>query len=471
MDKMIPVENRNQLLKQTSKELLDEISGLRKTKLLKEAIYEVGIVGIVYAWTVTEEFDNNQTAAAKAKYIEHKVDGDTVVAKLQRILNDDEHLFKCCGTPIILAKLLGLFFDHVFSITNGEIPSDEEFNEAFDSFVMLVYAEPFAFVTYSHVFNLELYADQLDFGDCQIHKLAHFEIPLLLNENTNTSLLHFPDAGHFFIVRETQDPVTNDVQYLIDAHISAGDLVRIFKYFKDGVVHLGYTTNVFRPNWLNGIRKNGSFHVGETRKYGYKDGFQKYEISETEYETLARWLLLFDKPEIQALFRDERNGLGKTIEFAGYYYESSHSQSEDERRLIDLAIALESEFSPGNKDEITFQLSQFCAEFVGDTSVEKISIFDFIKAMYGKRSNLLHGNHHKYEKSPITKEELDRFSSIIRRALLKLVVLYIDGADDHKEIIKRIREGLFNSEIRIKLQAASNIEMLVAKLLSKEETV
>lgn len=460
----IPESERTQLLNETARELVEQISNLRKTVLLNESTYGVGITGIIYLWTLAEEFENEQTKTARAMYVKYGVDGDYLLKKLDAILSDDNHLMKCCGNVFNLAKLLQLLFDNIFSLTNGEEPSDAEFEEAFNYFVRQVYSEPFAFVTYSHVFNLELFTDELDFGDCQIQKLNPEQIPLLFDENTYSSLLHFPDAGHFFIVKETNDSVTNDYEHLINAHLSAGDLVRIFKYFKDGIVDLGYTTNVFRPPWLNGIRKNGSFHLGEARKVGYANGEKRYEISESDYSDLALWLMLFNRPEVSGLFGDDRNGLGKAIEFAGYYFESSHGQNADDKRLIDLAIALESVFSPEGKDEISFQLSQNCAEFIEETPSAKLETFKFIKRMYGKRSNLLHGNQKEYEKSPATTDDLDKFSTLIRRSLLKLIVLYINGAEERREIIVRIREGLFDPAIREKLQTEASIDNLIEKL-------
>ncbi|HMS11027.1 MAG TPA: hypothetical protein PKE66_16185, partial [Pyrinomonadaceae bacterium] len=78
-----------------------------------------------------------------------------------------------------------------------------------------------------------------------------------------------------------------------------------------------------------------------------------------------------------------------------------------------------------------------------------------------KRSSLLHGDHNKYEKHPVTIDELERFSSIIRRGLLQLVALYVNGEDDHENIIELIRDGLFDPEKRNDLKARADIRRAI----------
>lgn len=461
----VPVSERSTSLKAILKELLEEISRVRNTELRTQSPYVLNIHGITFPWTVHDDFRTSDTESAKKTYQGFGVDGEGIVERLRNLLENDVHLRKCCVNPLLLSKLLDLFIEHVLVENQDALPSDNLFDKYFDEFTSQVYTEPFRFSVFSHVFNLSSYTNHLDFGPIQIRQLSPHEIPYLFDESTTQSLLHPWQAGQYFVVNESQEFIEDDLMFMSASHEAAEDLVRIFQYYKDGVIHLNYSANFFRPVWLNRLRKYGSLYWGDNRRLAYEQGERMYEISEEDYKTLKIWWNLFCMPEVQKLFGDERTGLGKTIEFAGTYFESSHTQIDSERKLIDLAIALEAAFSPGNKDEVTFQLSQFCAEFVGKTPSEKQDLFQFVKSMYSKRSNLLHGNHKDYEKKPVTIDELERFSSIMRTAMLKFVALYIDGEEDHKRVIEQIKMSLFDPAVREALQNKAKIERVITNRL------
>lgn len=457
----IPTENRSKLLGPFLKEIIPTIAKFRSRASEMEKPLGFGLHAITYPFIVPNEFATPETTAAKNDFESYGVNGPLVVEELNVLLNDDEHLRKCCVHPLTLAKLLDQFIFDLLPEATENFPTKEHVDAKFEIFARNVYLEPFACLIFSHIFNFDAYQDVLDFGDRQIRRLGPYEIPYLLAESTSRSLLHPYMAGDYFVVQESSELIEDDLAHIGNAHLAADDLVMILQYFKDGVVHLNYTTNLFRPLWLNSVRKYGSLYWGDNRRLAYEQGTRMYRIEENEFAELRNWFALFLKEDISAKFNEPTEGLGKTIDFAGTYYRSSHTQVENERRLIDLAIALESAFSPSNVGEITFQLSQSCAEFVGDTSDEKLELFRFVKKMYDKRSSLLHGDHNKYEKKPVTIDELERFSSIIRRGLLQLVALYVDGEDDHKNIIKLIRDGLFDPDKRNDLKARADIRRAI----------
>lgn len=441
--------------------MLCEIQRLNNTQLQTTFSYPLNLHSVTYPWLVHEDYRTDESETEKAKLIEFKVQGEELGKKLETVLNQDPHLKECCVNPLRFAALMDVFIGHFLEERNNQISEEEKFDADFKEFTEQIYEEPFKALTFSHVFNFDAYSDQLDFGNQKIRKVSVSEIPLLLGENTTYSFLHPFKSGEYFVVAEAGGVIDDDLQRMRDAHESAEELVRVLQYYKDGVVHLNYTANFFRPLWLNRLRKIGMLYWGDNRRLPYEQGKKRYFIDANEHEELKTWWNLFSQPQIQTKFGENRNALGRIIEFAGSYFESSHTQIESIRTLIDLSIALEAAFSPHNDGEISFQLSQLAAEFVGSDSVEKNDIFAFVKRMYKKRSRLLHGNPKSYTDDFVVPEDLEKFSSIIRRGLLRYVALYIDGEVDHKRVIDQIRNSLFDPDIRSKLKERSDINRLI----------
>lgn len=457
----IPIEQRSELLKPLLKEMLVEIYRLKSTELLTTSPYPLSLYNIIFPWFVQEDYKTSETEAAKAKFVEFGVQGDEFGNKLEAVLNNDHHLKECCVNILVFASLIDKFIGNFLEGNTNQIPDDNKFDADFDAFVTRIYEEPFRAFAFSHVFNFSAFADHLDFGNLNIRKVSTQEIPYLLGESTSFSFLHPYQSGEYFVVAEAEGVIENDLQRMREAHEAAEQLIRIFQYFKDGVVHLNYTANFFRPIWLNNLRKYGMLYWGDNRRLSYEQGQKMYSLDLGEHDELKRWWNLFCQPEILEKFGETRNVLGKTIEFAGSYYESSHLQTEYVRRLIDLSIALEAAFSPHHEGEISFQLSQLTAEFIGSTPQEKTEIFDFVRKAYKKRSELLHGSPKSYDDEFVQLKELEKFSSIIRRGILKFVALYINGEENHKDAIEKIRRCLFDPEFRTIFYEKADIHRLI----------
>lgn len=457
----IPIAKRSSNLKPLLAGMLQRIHELRQTELLKTSSYALSLYSIIFPWFVQDELKTEESETAKRTFIEFGVDGSEFGKKLEAVLDDDPHLRECCVSPMLFARLLDGFIDRSIDDIETSSPTSDRFDSDFEEFAERVYEEPFRAFAFSHVFNFSAFAEHLNFGNLNIRKISTLEIPFLLGESTSFSFLHPFQSGEFFVVAESDSIIDNDLLWMRNCHESAEQLVRVFQYYKDGVVHLNYTANFFRPLWLNTIRKNGMLYWGDNRRLSYEQGKNMFYLNPHEYAQLENWWTIFSKPDIVAKFGDERNALGKMLDFAGGYYESSQTQTEINRKLIDLSIALESAFSPGNQNEVSFQLSQLAAEFVGSTPEEKHEIFAFVKKMYGKRSNLLHGNPKADDIEYVTISETERFSSIIRRGLLKFVALYVDGEADHKAIIKQIRAGMFDPKVRETLSLKADINRVI----------
>lgn len=410
----------------------------------------------------------------KETILEKGIDKEKIISELQEILEEDSHLSKCCVTADRLAMWLDRFISETFRVTSGELPDDAKFDEFFNEFSEITYKESFRATVYSHVFNFTCEKDILDFGDLQIQKLDLSQRFKALGDHSTLSFLHPHDnIGEYFIVSNTTELIEDDWKWQINERIKAEDFARLFQYFKDGVIHINYSAVHFHPEWVNPIRHGGVFFSGLQRRFPHEQGEKMYSINEGEYHELIEWLSLYKLPEVEGKFdleTDKKNALGKKIELAGIYFEASHTHHELVRKLIDLAIALELIFHPHNKDEISFQLSQLGAQLLGTNPTEKKEIFKDIKLMYTKRSDVFHGNQEQQEKKPVTLEEIERWSSLIRNSLLKLITLYIRNRDNHKGVIQQIRDSLFDPEELKKLEQESDISILIKELKEKQSS-
>jgi len=232
---------------------------------------------------IIEEKDEDK----KKFLLENNINVEETVAEMQEILSSDQHLSKCCVTVNKLAMWLDSFIAEVFRLTSGVMPNDKNFNEFFNEFLSITYAEPFKAVVYSHIFNFNSDSNYLDFGDLKILKLELADRFRMLGDHSTLSLLHPNESlGTYFVVSSGAGLIEDDWSWLIDERIKAEDFARLFQYFKDGVVHINYSAVHFYPEWVNPIRYGGVFFYGTQRRFAHEMGGKMYSINNDEY--LAR---------------------------------------------------------------------------------------------------------------------------------------------------------------------------------------
>ncbi len=73
-------------------------------------------------------------------------------------------------------------------------------------------------------------------------------------------------------------------------------------------------------------------------------------------------------------------------------WSSGINKGENEDRLIDMWIALESLFAPDGGSEISYRISLRIAAFLGSTPDERKDVFDIIRHSYAWRSAVVHGS-------------------------------------------------------------------------------
>ena len=152
-------------------------------------------------------------------------------------------------------------------------------------------------------------------------------------------------------------------------------------------------------------------------------------------------------PEIANLIDDRSSKVRQAILRAGDYYEKSHEAMELPERLVYLAISLEALFSPENQEQLRFRIAHAAAQFLGSNGENKKSIFDDLYEFYGRRSKLVHGGYpvgSYYDGTFVTLVEVERWSGLMRRAVLGFFILALRGETDRRKILQSLEDSAFN---------------------------
>jgi hypothetical protein len=435
-----------------------------------------------YPWILDQPFatdDQKEFLARRRLEIQDLgFDGDAAKIQLEEILANDKHLADCCPTLLHLANFLDTFFITAVADAKRQGATREQLDFAYSEFQSLTYHQGcFKRIALSHLFNFDMVGNTAIFqgttatADIRIERLDANTFPRILGESGFEAYLHPFGIGNCFVVEEEGASATADVEWLREKRTKALSFAQVLQYFQDGVIHVGYSVPVFQPNWVNQIRRTGLFFLGEPRRQAFQGGKQLYMLAAAESERLAMWWKAATTQHIGDYLLNKKGKLRQSIYRAGEYYESSHKRADNVERLLALAIAVESLFSPSDKGELQFRISQSAAQFVGRTPEERASVFKSISKMYARRSQLVHGSYNveDYDNGRfVTSVEIDEWASIIRRALLGFLALYFRGDQQAKRdpILDRIAESNFDGSEGDALRKDADIDALFAPLSS-----
>lgn len=250
--------------------------------------------------------------------------------------------------------------------------------------------------------------------------------------------------------------------------VRAERFVDVLKYFKDGIVHIDYAVPHFAPEWVNQTRKWGLLFLGSPRRIPYEGGKRPYHITEDEKAELSRWWSAYQLPTVKMRLENLSNKMRQADLRAAQYYEFSQTQPNAVDRLIGLAIALEAMFSPTDKQELSYRMSQYASQLLGETSEERAELFKAVKEMYHRRSALMHGTYsvEKYLANQfVTHEECDIWASVIRRCVLRVLTLYLRGWDDRDEFLDSLSRAALDPALAEKLRADSSAQVYLNELV------
>lgn len=382
---VVPVAERYGKLKEFLTEYTDIVAGLRDANLSLAQQWPQFFLSLTYPWIV----DQTLLTTDQKKFLEHrkleiralKFDGDTAKKRLQEVLASDRHLVECCPTLLHLADFLDTFFITAVADAKRQGTTKERLDFAYDEFERLTYHQGrFKRIALSHLFNFDMEGNSSIFegntavSNIRIERLDASTIPRILGESGFQAFLHPAGIGDCFVVEEEGASPVDDFKWLVEKRQKALVFAQVLKYFNDGVIHVGYSVPVFQPNWANQLRRTGLFFLGEPRRFPYEAGKKLYMVGTPEKERLSRWWKAATTPRIAGHLANKKGKLRQAIYRAGEYYESSHERGDNVERLLALAIAVESMFSPSDKGELRFRISQSAAQFVGGTPAERESL-------------------------------------------------------------------------------------------------
>jgi len=424
---------------------------------------------LLYPWLEDMHATENKELleARRKQFREAGFDGESVRKGLESILREDYHLRECCVFVGPLAHCLDLGFINTASSLLIAKASRANLDTLFQGFMSAIYGQgPFKAISLCHIFNFNSEQTSLAFGDIRVERLDGQTISSILGETAGASFLHSAKAGNHFIVSEREGPCDDPVGWLVESKTRATLFTHVLQYFKDGIVHIDYAMPHFTPQWVNQIRKWGIFFIGNPRRVPYA-GMKPYSITQDDIQVISRWWKMYQKPEIMGRINDLQHSLRQAGLRAGEYYETNHTLDSPAGRLVSLAIGLESLFSPSDKGEFTFRISQAMSQLIGSTPEERKAIFQDTKKFYARRSELVHGqydvNAYLQDKF-VTHSDCDRWASLIRRAILAVLVLYLRGRNDRNEFLNELSLAALNNEAAEKIRSESDLVKYLSEL-------
>jgi hypothetical protein len=422
-------------------------------------------VSLLFAWLAEQDAgaEHLDWVPGRKKEVEEMgFNGADVKRSLEGILANDKHLRECFPALFNLAHFLDAFFITGASDLKLRGADPQALDLLFDEFLSTTYHQGrFKRIALSHLFNFDMVGNSTLFSDVRVERLDENTIPTILGETGFRAFLHPTGVGNCFVVVEEQWTAQADYPWISEKHTRALMFAQVLQYFKDGVVHVGYSVPYFQPVWLNQIRRGGLFFLGNPRREPYEGGKRAFFVSEKEKPEVTQWWQAGTSQAVVTMLADTKIRLRQAIWRAGTYYESSHERWLPVERLILLAIALESLFSPPDKGEFTFRIALSAAQFIGRTPDERHEIFKGVKDMYGRRSELFHGTYdlEKYNSGTfVTTAEVEKWASWIRRSLSGFLALYLTGETNRDTILNDIAAAAFDPAKAEKLRNSCSLQ-------------
>ncbi|MDT7043993.1 HEPN domain-containing protein [Candidatus Nitronereus thalassa] len=375
---------------------------------------------------------------------------------LDQILNQEPHLKACCLNAKGMAKAIEVLKD---SALNQMTMSWNEGGKkaAIGWLTAKLFEQEYQEEHYIHLYNLQLDISpvRIQTMNMELIKLADHEIPQLIGEQPPISFLHNSSTGNCFLKNVNKGP-EGEGKSFEDSWKLAWEIVQTLIYLRHGTVDLDYGAIWYRPDWVNQKRRFGISIRGLPRQ---DQQASPYYLRLEDLDTFKKYSIAYQK--IQHLLADTSSTLRKATELAGDFYEGHVRRNKLEDQLIDLTISLEALFSPGDRMELGFRISQRTATLLGKTPNERKEIFQFIKDCYSKRSTLVHGG-----RPPLTTAVIYTLANYVREAILRLITLQFREYGSKKEVEKNLDDCAFDNELRERLQAISDYNVAIQELAS-----
>ncbi len=468
---VIPLVERSPILMDFLSRQVREVARLRREIPALLHLQTTPLLALCYPWIVqpAPPAHAQELAEIRVRLQAAGFNGEGAVAELEQILAQDRHLRECCPTVGHLVHWCDLsFIERALLLVQLNAP-EEHMARLHEEFSATTYHQGrFKSVALSHLFNVAAEEPSLRIADVQLERLDSPTISGILGEASIQSFIHPPGCGDYFMVSEREGPCDDLATWLFEEKRKAEMFAQVLQYFKDGVVHVDYAVPHFLPQWVNEIRKFGIFFVGSPRRTPHEGGELPYRVARPEIVEIARWVQAYSLPRVRERLDDTRNTMRQAGLRAGEYYEHSHTQEKAVGRMVTLAIALEALFSPDEKGEFTFRISQGVSQMVGSTPDERSELFREMKRFYGLRSQLVHGQYDVedyYNERFVTHADCDRWASVIRLAILRFLALYLRGCSNKQTVQTRLSSAALDSLEAERLREESDPSRLLNELI------
>ena len=427
------------------------------------------LMSLVYAAPIFKVEDEDIRAFAEGSGLNK----EAVNRQLKEILARDIHLKATCADEMTLLYYLDRFF--LSEMATLDVSGGPDlFNERYDRFVESTYSTPFKRHCYFHLFNFSSPLDPLEFEGIRINKLNPLMVNQLIGQQALTDFYHKTPMGEFFLAFDEQAGNSGEFSDWVDScSRRAFPFVQFLQYVKDAVIHIDYWVPYFEPQWVNTIRKgDGIFYIGSPRRTPYEGGKKPYVIDADDIGNMrAVWKGYLSS--VMPALDGPRTAFRETIWRAGDFFEGNFSKERAYERLLALAIALEALFSPDDQRELTFRICQTASQLVGREEEDRVRINKELKRLYQLRSSLVHASY-KIDKFAseqfVTHEDIDRWSAIVRDAILRFVVLHQRGynTNDGKQRLQtELLETALNAKLGEELREKSDFRKFVASIVSQ----
>lgn len=336
----------------------------------------------------------------------------------------DEHSQQWWATNKLSGDFLRAYFAHMEQYDFDE----QAFDAMFHQLVVDLESPIIALTELSPLINARLDCERIDIiPGLSIRKLSIDELERWLNE-----YMEFPFLSVFGF--STVDPSSMycaiETTYKKDRHEVWGasqgnyqkvsDLLTVIRLLTDQNVHIAFTKQISHSM----LHQMG---LGTSSSLSTRLPSMEARISlSMQQEIVNTW------QHIQALPSDS------AIRLALRRWDLVAEELNEDDKLIDYWIALESLFIPESHQEVRYRASLRTAAFIGDTLEEREEMYGKLRNSYDLRSDIVHG------KAPKRKDRSDligKTRSYLSRALLK--VLTSDEPFEPQSIeSKLLRKGI-----------------------------
>jgi hypothetical protein len=265
-------------------------------------------------------------------------------------------------------------------LRNREI---DEAERLWNEFSEMTYAGPFRMLTYTHLYNFKADTECMEIGGVRIERLSADRMAEILGGRRRVRDFSSAVPGEeFFIVQEEGEYQPSTNEWISRSHSRASRIAAVFQLFKSGVMHPTYTVPYFKPDWVSSIWLPLVFptHAGNLRRVPYKNNEASYHLNAQEVADVDRWMRFYESTELGRPSVNPNSGFGQMLLRSGSYYLCSLKRESSPERLVDLAICLESMFTPRSANgELTFRITQNLAQLLGDDATSRVSVQESAK--------------------------------------------------------------------------------------------